>query len=142
MGKQLDKKSLLAKQDFLKMKVEFENGDFVWVREMSGHERDVFEQSLVRKLRDKKGAIVGYEQATEDFRAKLAVCTICDEEGNLILEPKDYPTLSYNMGAKRLETIINEAQKLNKISEEDKEGLIKNLDAVPDGSSSSASAES
>jgi len=108
---------------------------------MTGHERDVFEQSLVKKIRDKKGVVTSYEQATEDFRAKLAVMTLCDESGAPILESKDYPLLSRNMSAKRLETIINKAQELNKISEEDKEELVKNSSAVQEDGFSSDSVE-
>jgi len=122
----MGKEALLAKDKLEIVKVEFEDGNYVFVRQMTGHERDTFEQSLIRKIRDKKGAVTSYEQATEDFRAKLAVLTICDEAGDPVLEAKDYPVLSRNMSAKRLETIINKAQELNKISEEDKEELVKN----------------
>lgn len=137
----LDRNALLAKEKLEIVKVEFENGDFVYVRQMTGHERDAFEQTLLKKVRDKKGLIVSYEQITDDFRAKLAVRTVCDESGNLILTPEDYPALSRNMSAKTLETMINKAQEINKISEEDKENLLKNSDAVPDGNSSSDSVE-
>jgi hypothetical protein len=139
MGQLLTRELLLAKQKLEIVKVELEDGDFVYVRQMTGHERDSFEHSLLRKWTDEKGK----EQQTyesEDFRAKLAVQTICDEDGKLILQPGDYPTLSYNMGIKKLETIINQAQKLNKISEEDKENLIKNSGAGQPGNFNSASA--
>jgi hypothetical protein len=125
-GNLLNRDALLAKEDLQIVKVGFEDGNFVFVRQMTGHERDVFEQSLLKKNKDSKGTIISYEQATEDFRAKLAVVTVCDEEGKSILQPGDYPVLSRNMSAKKLETIINKAQELNKISEEDKEGLVKN----------------
>ena len=45
------------------------------------------------------------------------------------------------MSAKRLEKIINVAQKLNAITEEDKEALVKNSEAVLDGNSNSDSVE-
>jgi hypothetical protein len=137
MGNLLSKENLLAKEKLEIVKVEFDNGDYVYVRQMTGHERDVFEQSLLKKNRDSKGMIVSYEQATEDFRAKLAVVTLCDEAGGAILEPKDYPVLSRNMSAKRLEKIINTAQKLNAITEEDKEAIVKNSVADQVGSSNS-----
>lgn len=142
MGNLLDRTQLLAKEELEIVKVEFENGDYVYVRQMTGHERDTFEQSLLKKTRDKKGTVISYEQATEDFRAKLAVVTLCDEKGKLIMDKGDYMVLSRNMSAKRLETIVNEAQKLNKITEEDKEELVKNLEAVPDGNSISDFVES
>jgi hypothetical protein len=137
----LDRKKLLEKEKLEIIKVDLGKDEFVYVRQMTGRERDVFEQSLLKKNKDSKGNTIGYEQATEDFRAKLAVVTVCDEEGKPILQPGDYAILSQNMSAKRLEMIINVAQKLNAISEEDKEGLVKNLGAVQDGNSSSASAE-
>jgi len=128
MGNLLNRSKLLEKDNLTIEKVEFENGDYVYVRQMTGHERDTFEQSLLRKLRDKEGKVIGYEQATEDFRAKLAVCTICDEKGTLILSPADYLILSNNISAKKLEKIINVAQRLNAITEEDRESIIKNLE--------------
>lgn len=142
MGNLLNRSKLLEKEELQTTKVEFENGDYVYVRQMTGHERDTFEQSLLKKNRDSKGNIVGYEQSTDDFRAKLAVCTVCDEKGNLILQPGDYLILSKSMSAKTLERIINEAQKLNAITEEDKEALVKNSEAVLDGSSISDFVES
>ena len=85
---------------------------------MTGREKDHFETSLLDKKLEKI--------STEDFRAKLAVCSVCDKEGILILNPKDFAELSQNMGAKRLDIIITKAQKLNKISEKDKEEIVKN----------------
>lgn len=141
MGNLLNREALLAKEKLEIVKVEFENGDFVYVRQMTGKERDTFEQSMLRKNRDKKGNVISVETVLDDFRAKLAVLTICDEEGNRILQPGDYPTLAANMSAKTLETIINKAQELNAISEEDKEALVKNFEAGQPGNSTSASAE-
>ena len=126
MGELLNSSKLLEREELQIQKVEFENGDFIFVRQMTGHERDTFENSLLKKNRDGKGNIVSIEQNTDDFRAKLAVVTICDDKGNLLLKPTDYPQLSKNMSAKRLEKIINVAQKINAITEEDKENIIKN----------------
>ena len=139
MGNLLDRAALLTKEELKVEKVEFENGDFVYVRQMTGRERDTFEQSLLKKNRDSKGTVISYEQSTEDFRAKLAVVTVCDENGKLVFNPLDYGILSINMSAKRLEKIVNEAQKLNAISEEEKEALVKNLEVGPADNSSSDS---
>jgi len=135
----LDRAALLTKEKLEVVKVDLGNDEFVYVRQMTGHERDAFEQSLLKKNRDSKGTVIGYEQATEDFRAKLAVLTVCDETGALLLTPGDYKVLSMSMSAKRLETIINKAQELNKISEEDKENLVKNSEGDLVASSSSDS---
>ena len=136
----LDRKKLLEKEVLQTVKVDLGNDEFVYVRQMTGRERDNFEQSLMKRIQHPDGKIT-YEQALTDFRAKLAVCTLSDEKGNALLQPGDYPALSQAMSAARLEKIINEAQKLNKITEEDKEGLVKNSEAVPGGNSTSDSVE-
>ena len=140
-GKTVSRNALLQKEELERVKVDLGKGEFVYVKQMTGHERDNFEQSLLKKNKDNKGTVIGYEQATEDFRAKLAVVTVCDEDGKLLFFPEDYVLLSRNMSAKRLEIIINAAQKLNAISEEDKEELVKNLNADQEDNSNSGSAD-
>lgn len=125
MGNLLSRENLLKKEKFEIEKVELGNGDFVFVKQMSGADRDKFEASIIEIKSGKKGE-VETTQKMECFRAKLAVVTLCDEEGNLLLEPNDYETLSENMTARTLEKIVNAAQKLNAISDKDKEDLLKN----------------
>lgn len=141
----LDREKLLEKEELQIERVDLDKGDFVFVRQMTGRERDIFEASITtRELDDEDVDDVkpNYRLALEDFRAKLAVCTVCDEEGNLILQPDDYETLSTHMSAARLECIINKAQELNKISEKDKKALVKNSEGVPSDASTSDSVES
>jgi len=110
MGNLLDKSKLLEREKLQVEKVEFENGDFVYVRQMTGHERDVFERSLYVMDANNKPTT-----KLEDFRAKLAVVTLCDETGKSLLEPRDFMALSNAMSASKLEKIVNAAQKLNAI---------------------------
>lgn len=137
----LTRNELLIKEVLKKEKVDLGDDKFVYVRQMTGRERDRFEQSLLKEKKGKGGA-VDYERSMEDFRAKLAVNTVCDEEGNNILKPEDYPTLSQNMSAAKLEAIINKAQELNRITEQDKEGLLKNSAGAQSADSTSDSQES
>lgn len=137
--KVLDRESLLKKEELKVVKVDLGNKEIVYVRQMTGRERDQFEQLFLRKV--KKAGKIDYEQTLDDFRAKLAVNTLCDEKGVKILNPADYSTLSENMGAIRLMKIADAAGKLNGISEEDKEELVKNSDGVQDDASSSGSAK-
>jgi hypothetical protein len=137
----LTRNELLVKEVLKKVKVDLEDDKFVYVRQMTGRERDRFEQSLLKEKKGKGGSI-DYERSMEDFRAKLAVNTVCDEEGNNILKPEDYPTLSQNMSAAKLEAIINKAQELNKISNEDKENLLKNSEGAQSADSTSDLQES
>ena len=136
----LDREKLLSKEKLDIEKVDLGGGDFVYVRQMTGAERDSFEQTLFREVRDPRGNVVDFERSLEHFRAKLAVHTICDEKGNNLLRPKDYEVLSTHMSARRLEKIVNVAQRLNAITEEDREALVKNSVGGPSGDSASDSA--
>ena len=121
----LSREKLLAKEKLEIEKVQLTKTEFVYVRQMTGRERDAFEQSCLKEVKH-PGGKVEYKQSLTDFRAKLAVCTLSDKEGNALLQPNDYTTLSQNMSAATLEKIVNVAQRLNKISEEDKDALVKN----------------
>lgn len=131
---QLTRDLLLRKQDLRVEKVEFEDGAFVYVKQMTGRARDNFEQSLIEQRIAPDGT-VSYERNLLDFRAKLAVCTVCDEEGNLLLSLEDAPILSEAMSAARLEVIVNHAQEINKISKRDREALVKNSEPDKTGDS-------
>jgi uncharacterized protein with ATP-grasp and redox domains len=137
---QLDREKLLEKQELEIVKVDLGNNEFVYVRAMTGHERNEFERSILREVRDKRGRVRDYEASLEDYRAKLAVFTVCDNKGELLLKATDVRTLSHNVSAARLEKIVNEAQRLNAITEEDREELLKNLEGDPGANSSSDSA--
>ena len=131
--KLLNRESLL-KKDVLKIeKVQLSEDEYVYVRQMTGRERDSFEKLLLRET--KVNGKLDFEKNLDDFRAKLAVTTLCDEEGNILLTPGDYSLLSQNMAASKLEKIVTMASKMNAISEEDKEALVKNSTAsLSDGS--------
>lgn len=137
----LSRTKLLEKEPLKTEKVDLGNDDFVYVRMMTGRERGTFEQSLMKEKHDAKGKVIDYERSLTDFRAKLVVCCLCDESGKLLLDFKDYPTLSTNMSAYTLEKIVNVAQRLNAITEEDKENLVKNSDAGQTGNSNLDSVE-
>jgi hypothetical protein len=134
----LNREKLLAKEELKIEKVDLGNDEFVYVRQMTARERDRFEQTLLKEGVDSKGNAT-YDRSLEDFRAKLASCTVCDDKGVLLLQPGDYPKMSANMSAFRMEKIINISQRLNRISEEDKENLTKNSNAALGGNSSSDS---
>jgi len=122
--KVLGRTGLLKKEELQKQLVDLGKGESVYVRQMTGRERDQFEQSMLKKVNNK--GVTEYEASMKDFRAKLAVNTCCDAKGKNIFEPTDYDQLSQNMSAARLERIVNVAQELNKISEKDKEDIVKN----------------
>src|SRR4030042_1748061 len=136
----LKRKELLKREKLEILKVDLGNDDYVFVRQMTGRERDQFERSLYEFVDtpDAKEK-VKMERRLENFRAKLVVCCMCDENGDLLLEYGDIFTFSNSISAARLEKIVNVAQKLNAITEEDKEALVKNSDAGQAGNTSSDS---
>lgn len=137
----LTREVLLQKDDLKVEKVELSKG-YVFVREMTGHEKDVWEQSMLKqKPSGNKNKGVEYETTLEDFRAKLAVVTVCDADGNLLFKPEDAKVLNKMMSATNMERIVTAAQKLNAISEEEKEELLKNSEADQTDSSNSNSVE-
>jgi hypothetical protein len=137
----LTREALLQKDDLKVEKVELSKG-YVFVREMTGHEKDVWEQSMLKqKPSGNKNKGVEYETTLEDFRAKLAVVTVCDADGNLLFKPEDAKVLNKMMSATNMERIVTAAQKLNAISEQEKEELLKNSEADQTDSSNSNSVE-
>jgi len=138
--KTLGKLDLLKRELLKVVQIDLGNDECVYVRQMTAYERDKMEQSMRKETKNAKGES-NFELALDNFRAKLAVNCICDEKGELLLQPEDYLTLSKNMSASRMEKIIDKAQELNAITEKDKEALIKNSEADQVGNSSSASAE-
>ena len=134
----LSRERLLAKETLKVEKVDLGDDDFVYVRQMTGRERDRFERSLMREVKDSSGTIT-YEQSLGDFRAKLAVNAICDENGNNLLEPTDFDILSDHMSAAKLQLIVDHVNNLNQIREANKEAMIKNSEP---GQSVSVSSES
>jgi len=118
----LNREKLLEKEELEVIRVDLGKDEFVYVKQMNGREREAFEKTIVSVSDDGKKV----DQTLDDFRAKLAVRTVCDENGVLLLKPDDYETLSCNMSAARLTAIADAAGELNKISEQDKEDLVKN----------------
>jgi len=141
MGNLLSKVELLKRETLEIVKVEFDNGDYVFVRQMTGHEKDLFEQSMIKKNRDGKGNVISVDTVMEDYRSKLAAITLCDEDGKSLLDVQDYRVLGNSMSAKKLDMIVSASQKLNAITEEDKEEIVKNSSAEVADNSNSVSAE-
>lgn len=137
----LGRKALLETQDELAIKkVELTRGH-VFVREMTGREKNTWEQSMMKKTASAGVNGVGYETTLDNYKAKLAVVTMCDEEGKLFLDMRDITKVNTMMSASNLEKVVNAAQKINAISEEDKEDMLKNSEADLQDNSTLVSAE-
>ena len=134
--KLINREALLKKEELEIVKVDLGKDEFVHVRQMTGYERDLFERSIIEMGEDGK-----IERKADDFRSKLAVCTLCDEGGKLLLKQADINVLSRSMSAARLNKIADIAQELNMLTEKDREELEKNLKGGPAASSTSGSAK-
>lgn len=142
-GKMLGANDLL-KGDTLKKEpviVDDDTGDFVYVRQMTARERDNLEASLTKEIRNKNGEVVRRDQDTSDFRAKIIVRTVCDEQGNNFFSDEHIKFISANWTAEKAERIARVAMRLNKITQEDREELEKNSEGGQAANSSSNSAE-
>lgn len=138
----LNRDALLQRDELKIEKVELTRGH-VFVREMTGKEKDIWEKSLMKqKPSGDKRNPVSYEMDLEGFRAKLAVVTVCNADGELLFKPQDAQNLNGMMSASNMDKIVIAAQKLNAITEEDKEEILKNSKAEKDDSSNSVSAKS
>ena len=129
-GKFFSRAELLKVAEFeIKKIVLDDGGNYTYVREMTGQQRDRFDWSLMKENPQKKG---GFEPAMNDYNAKLVVMSLCDEKGELILKPGDYGTLSRSMTSRQINKIVDEVKKLNGIDQETKEFAEKNLGGVTD----------
>lgn len=125
----LNREAILQADDLERREVSVpEWGGTVFVRGMTGRERDQFEASIVKQ----KGK--NTEINMKNARAKLVALCAVDEEGNRIFSDTDIALLS-NKSAKALDRIFAMAMELSGISKDDMEELTKNSDETDgDGS--------
>jgi hypothetical protein len=149
----LTKESLLNTRDELgieKVELLHSNGEVrghVFVREMTAKEKSMYEVSLTKRLpslgqgKNKKPEEI--VQDITDLRVKLAICTLCDENGVRLFDnmlPATIKALGEQLSASNMERIADVAGRLNKMTPEEQEELTKNLEADQNDSSNSASA--
>ncbi len=108
-------------------------GGSVYVKGMTGEERDKFESSLlVRKSVGKRGR--GKREVTEfnleNTRAKVCSMTMCEEDGKRLFTEKDVKALSKKSAA-GLQRVFEVAQELSGLTDEDIEELVEELEESP-----------
>lgn len=107
-------------------------GAFVKILNMSGQQRDAFEDSVVNK--GKKGKDGTKEMNVYNVRAKICALHIVDEDNNHLFSWEDIEALGQK-SAKPLERIADRAQLLSGITNDDVEELVKN--SMPTASATS-----
>lgn len=131
---------LLTKQAYKYEDIEIEGIGTIRVRELSGKAMEDYQQSMMVVEKDEKGVIKRMSQTMDNFRAKLAVATICDENGDPLLSKNDYAKFADSINATSLSKIVEVAQRINGMTEKEKDELTKNLEAVQSDNSTSVSA--
>ncbi len=95
-----------------------EIGGYVWVRGMTGAERDEFERS---NYRTKRGRV---EPQLENVRARLAVRCLVDDDGVRLFGNEEAQALG-QLRADTLSKIYGVAQRLSNVTDEDLDELKK-----------------
>ena len=117
----LTKNQILKSDDLPREEVEVpEWGGSVWVRSMSGTERDAFETSMMEEKDGKSKAT-----NLRNIRARMAVLCCTDDKGERLFAHKDESAVGAK-SASALDRIFSVAQKLNGMSNEDVEELAGN----------------
>lgn len=128
----LSKEQILNCQDLPREKVSVpEWGGHVYVRTMTGNERDAWEDSRVRR------AGKNMRLNLRNARATLAAATICDNAGALLFDEKDISALGRKSAA-ALDRVYEVAQRLSQVTDEDIEELVGNFAGAQSANSGSS----
>lgn len=122
----LSRESILAAEDLPLEEVAVpEWGGTVYVKTMTGAERDRIEAAYNK-------------EPGRDFRARMAVATVCDETGKRLFTERDVAPLSAKSAA-ALDRILEVAMRLSAFTKKDVDALEGNSKASPSADSASSS---
>lgn len=125
MTQYLSKDAILQAHDVLIEDVEVpEWGGTVRVRGLSGLERDALEESTI------EGRGKNRRVSLMNFRAKLVVRSVVDESGRRVFDDADVAALGRKSAA-ALNRVVEVAQRLAGITEEDVEELTQDFESAP-----------
>lgn len=127
---------ILSKSDILTandIKIELVNvpewGGAVYVRGLSGQERDEYEKSMLKIQGTKR------ELALRNVRAGLCARSICNVKGERLFSDNEITELGKKSSI-ALDRVWEVAQRLSGLSEEDVEELVKNSETTQSNGSS------
>lgn len=121
----LTKDEILAADDLQYADVPVpEWGGTVRIRTLTGEERDNFEEKIIK--RDGQGNRVGMD--LNQFRAKLLVRTMVDEDGKRIFTEQDIHALGRKSSA-AMDKVFVQVRELNRMTDEDVEQLTQGFDS-------------
>jgi len=129
----LTRETILAADDLGRELVNVpEWGGDVYVRGLTGKERDAFEAGMI----DQRGK--SQTVNLQNIRAKLAGLSICDESGKRIFTDADLAALA-GKSAVALNRVFEVARRLSGLGDDDVKELAKELEENPFAGSPSAS---
>ena len=129
--KNLSRDDILGADDLQSEAVEVpEWNGTVYIRTMTGEERDRFEASLVRIDGAK------FEDITRNLRARLVCLTAVDENGESLFTLDDIQKVGAK-SSKALDRLYEVAERINGLTEKDVKDLEKNLSGDQSASSTS-----
>ncbi len=105
-------------------------GGSVFVKSMTGFERDRFEGAIVQQRGKNQGVNM------VNIRAKLVAASVCDEDGKLLFSQKDITELGKKSAAS-LQIVFDLASRLSGITEKDVEELAEEMEENPSNDSAS-----
>jgi len=115
----LGKDEILKAKDMKTMVVSVpEWGGHVTIRVMSSTDRDAFESSI----------LVDGKVQTRNIRAKLCALVLVDGEGKRLFTDQDIASLGKKSSA-ALDRVFSAAQKLNRLTADDVDELVKNSES-------------
>ena len=121
----LTRDAILAADDLPRELVNVpEWGGSVYVRTLTGGERDQFEAALLGSGRGRKADPA---ERMRNFRARLAAFVLCDEQGTALFTQADVDALGAKSAA-ALDRIVEVASRLNHLSKTDEEQLAQTVD--------------
>ena len=120
-GDALDLAAIMATNDRKIEKVAVpEWGGFVFVKSLTGKERDAFEASML------KGSGKSQRVDAQNVRAKLCSLAICDASGKRLFATREAIDALGTKSASALNRVYKRASELSGVSDEDVEDLVKN----------------
>lgn len=136
MSNALTRDAIIGIKDLKTERVEVpEWGGYVFVKTLTGRERDAFEAET---MKTKKGQKPG-EGNYENFRARFVALTMVDENGAQIFTTRQEIAVLGTKSVAALQRVFNKAQELNGMSEEDVDDMTEDFDEAPEEDSISDS---
>lgn len=135
MSDLLTREAILSAEDLGTDRVEVpEWGGHLFVRGLTGTERDAFEQDIISV--NSKGP-KNKQRRIENLRAQLVVKAACTEDGTPIFTGADVVALGKKSAA-ALDRVYSAASELSGLSAKDEEELVEDFSETQEGSSTSS----